>query len=121
LLETGILIGYGLTGTVIHHQEYLTDYTFYQNWKVCYHRDKQKKLYEIVLYSTSDSQDYLQQVDPGDITYVEQFCRSPDPPVSLEFLDLCRCTMSYFGLNLPQNVVEALDLYMELTHLISLI
>ncbi len=44
----------------------------------------------------------------------KQYADSPDPPASLEFLLLVDALMTEHNLQFPQNVGEALDLYIDL-------
>ena len=71
------------------------------------------------MYFYTGTYDHLQDVDSADTRYMEQFCSSPHPPASLEFLELCEHTMSFFNLNFPRNVTEAINLYMDLTHIVD--
>ena len=73
----------------------------------------------MTVYSISGTHDYLKAVDVVDMRYMEHFCSPPPPFASYEFLELCEHTMSIYGLSMPSNVMEALDLYLELTYIID--
>lgn len=62
----------------------------------------------------SGTTDYLCGIDRGDITFVEQYTVAKPVPVPLEFIDLVEIIMQENNLTVPQTIVDALALYIEL-------
>ena len=62
----------------------------------------------------SGTTNYLFGVDWGDITFVEQYTVAKPVPVPLEFIDLVEIIMQENNLTVPQTIVDALALYIEL-------
>ena len=48
-----------------------------------------------------------------------EYAEAPDPPASLEFLEMASCIMTAYGLSFPSNLKEALDLYVTLTSMVE--
>ena len=60
-------------------------------------------------------QDYICEVDARDIPQVENYAEAPDPPASLEFLQLAQLIMDANSLQMPRSIEQAIDLYVTLT------
>ena len=54
-------------------------------------------------------------VDNRDITVAEEYTEEPDPPGSLEFLEVAQTIMDQEHLGMPNTVQEALNLYVVFT------
>lgn len=65
-------------------------------------------------YLILGASNYLCQVSSSDLDYLEQYTTTPGPPVPIEFLQRAEIVMEEERLHMPQTVVEALDLYIEL-------
>ena len=61
------------------------------------------------------TQNYLCTVTARDIRECLQYAESPDPPGSVEFLEMVSHMMQTHNLPFPTNVKEALDLYVTVT------
>ena len=57
-------------------------------------------------------------MDSRDLNICLEYAEDPDPPASLEFLEVCKSYMEtsveYRDLSLPNTVCRALDLYIDL-------
>ncbi len=58
---------------------------------------------------------YKCDVSPQEVQYIQQFTSSPHPPAPLEFLELAQEIMNEQSLTMPNNALQALDLYIELS------
>ena len=58
-------------------------------------------------------------VDPRDTSVAKEYTEEPDPPGSLEFLELALEIMTQHHLFMPNTVQEALELYVSLTTIIQ--
>ena len=65
------------------------------------------------------SQNYLCSVRTRDITTSEEYCEQPDPPGTLEFLEMARELMSTYNLVFPSSLQDALDLYVIMTTILE--
>ena len=65
------------------------------------------------------TQDYVCAVDSRDIRQASEYAEEPDPPASLEFLQVALLLMNEQGLAMPNTISEALNLYVVLTTLIE--
>ena len=55
-----------------------------------------------------------------DLTVAEQYTEEPDPPASLQFLEMVKELMNQNNLTFPKSVNEAVDLYVTLTTMIEM-
>ena len=67
------------------------------------------------LCNTAGTRDYLCTVENRDILVAEEYTEEPDPPGSLEFLEVAQTIMDQEQLEMPSTVQEALNLYVVLT------
>ena len=65
------------------------------------------------------TKDYSFPVDSRDVTVVMEYTEEPDPPGSLEFLELVSQIMNQYNLHMPSTVQEALDTFVVLTTVIE--
>ena len=67
------------------------------------------------------TENYLEPFDHNDVQYAERFSECPGSPVSLEFLQAAEILMQENNLLFPSTVDEALDFYIQLSHLFHII
>ena len=60
------------------------------------------------------TRDYLCEVRGTDLSIAECYGDSPDPPASLEFLELVQILMQENNLLFPQTVKDAVDFYVQM-------
>ena len=65
------------------------------------------------------TRDYVCGIDSRDIPPASQYAEVPDPPASLEFLEMALMLMNEQGVTMPSTISEALDLYVTLTTIIE--
>lgn len=65
------------------------------------------------------AQDYACGIDSRDIPVASEYAEIPDPPGSLEFLQMALMLMNDQGLTMPNTIPEALSLYITLTTIIE--
>ena len=65
------------------------------------------------------TRDYLCPVDLRDLAEAEKYATCPDPPASLEFLELANIVVEEYHLLFPSNISEALDFYVQLITIIG--
>jgi hypothetical protein len=65
------------------------------------------------------AQDYVSGIDNRDIPVASEYAEIPDPPGSLEFLQMALILMNDQGLTMPNTIPEALNLYITLTTIIE--
>ena len=58
-------------------------------------------------------------IDSRDIPPASEYAEIPDPPASLDFLQLALMLMNEQGLNMPSTISEALNLYVTLITIIE--
>ena len=63
--------------------------------------------------------DYLCVVNSRDIISAMEHVEEPDPPCSLEFLEMARDLMNAHNLSFPDTTSTALDLYIKMTTLLD--
>lgn len=54
-------------------------------------------------------------LDARDIPHTQEYTEAPDPPASLEFLELAQLVMDANAPQLPQSIEQAIHLYVTLT------
>ena len=69
---------------------------------------------------TLGTQDYICATTARDLAVAEQYTEEPDPPASLEFLEMVKALMTQNALTFPTSVNEAIDLYVTLTTTIEM-
>ena len=67
----------------------------------------------------SGVQDYICPTDPRDVTTALQYAEEPDPPCSLEFLEMARDVMNAHHISFPNTISAAVDLYVTLTTILE--
>ena len=65
------------------------------------------------------TKDYSYPLDPRDVCVVMAYTEEPDPPGSLEFLELASHVMHEHDLSMPNTVQEALEVFAVLTTIIG--
>ena len=71
----------------------------------------------MILYSRV--QDYICPTDPRDETTALQYAEEPDPPCSLEFLQMVRDVMNTHHISFQNTISAAVDLYVTLTTILE--
>ena len=72
-------------------------------------------IYSVFLcYLSTTCRDHKILVASNYSVYAWQYCRSPPPPVSLEFLRVVRVIMMKKNIRMPKNTSQALKLYLPL-------
>ena len=71
----------------------------------------------MILYS--GVQDYICPTDPRDVTTALQYAEEPDPPCSLEFLEMARDVMNAHHISFPNTISTAVDLDVTLTTILE--
>ena len=65
------------------------------------------------------AQGYACGIDGRDIPVASEYAEIPDPPGSLEFLQIALILMNDQGLAMPNTIPEALNLYITLITIIE--
>ena len=65
------------------------------------------------------TKDYSYPMDSRDVSVVMEYTEVPDPPGSLEFLELASQIMSQYNLSMPNTVQEALEVFVLLITVIE--
>ena len=65
------------------------------------------------------AQYYMCGTDSTDIPPASEYAEIPDPPASLDFLELALMLMNEHTLSMPKTIAEALDLYVSLVAIIE--
>lgn len=63
--------------------------------------------------------DYMCQVNSRDITTGMDYTEEPDPPCSLEFLEMDHDMMNVHHFSFPDTISTALDLYVNVTTMLE--
>ena len=60
-------------------------------------------------------QNYLCGVSAPDLVTCEDYTESPDPPGTVEFLEMAKLLLSAHHLNFPKTLPEAINVYVTMT------
>ena len=63
----------------------------------------------------SGSQNYLCDVSTSSIIECSRYSEEPDPPGSIEFLEMAQELMTLHNLIFPRSIQEAIDVYVTMT------
>ncbi len=68
---------------------------------------------------TAGTQDFLCGVRAADVTSAKQYADIPDPPASLEFLELVQMLMEEHNVQFPRTVGDAMEFYVQMVQFIE--
>ena len=71
------------------------------------------------IFNYEGTQDYVCDIDGRDIRQASEYAEVPDPPGSLEFLQMALMLMNKQGLAMPTTISEAINLYVTLVAIIE--